>query len=222
VLTEDGRRLTMTQLAVGDRVLMAGDPETGTFFIEEVLTFLHQDVSNSSKGSVYLCVVNDAEVSLSPYHLIYVATKGEIEKSSRENQITLGQPKYAVDVKPGDYVFTASRSGSKSELAEVRAVHLKYKPSGYYAPLTTSGHIVVDDVLMSCYAHSSSHKLVHWLMTPLIVYYRISNKLSPWLPLSVDWFSTHAEDGVHRYADVLRNTIGVIPFMQSYGTQAQL
>lgn len=198
----------MTQLSVGDRVLTV-DSDSRTPYYDEVLTFLHRaEDSSTLKKFVHILLANDVDVHLSPNHLIYAAPREEVLRSVQNNQTVIGQPKLAIDIKPGDNVFTISEADNAFQNIEVRAVNVKFISSGLYAPLTSSGNIVVDGVLMSCYASVSSHKLAHWSMTPLRAYYKLSTYFSTLLPLSFDWMSAHTKEGVHRYADMLRQIAG--------------
>ena len=47
------------------------------------------------------------------------------------------------------------------------------KSRGIYAPLTAEGNMVVDGIVVSCYAVIDSQKLAHWAFLPVRVYYQI-------------------------------------------------
>lgn len=85
--------------------------------------------------------------------------------------------------------------------------------TGVYAPLTTAGTIIVDDVLASCYAVVNSHDIAHWSLLPIRMvtnldkgFRRIWNLLSR--PI-MGWSTTSAmfrrrpKIGVHWYAKFL-------------------
>ena len=52
-----------------------------------------------------------------------------------------------------------------------------YYVSGFYAPVTSEGNIIVDDVLVSCYASVENHDLANLAMTPI----RRFSKIVEWI-----------------------------------------
>ena len=69
--------------------------------------------------------------------------------------------------------------------------------AGAYVPLTSTGNIVVDRVLVSCYA-SFDHDLAHFAITPML-----------WFPDITEWiFGGH--NAIHIY-------VSIVKFVKSVG-----
>ena len=80
---------------------------------------------------------------------------------------------FAIDIQAGDYVFVVdvtNKLGPKP--AKVTKVETRTF-SGLYAPLTAQGNLVVDDVLVSCYAATEAHTLAHLAFAPLRLWYNL-------------------------------------------------
>ena len=154
------------------------------------------------------------------------------------DDVTAVQPSFAGDLRVGSYVFVSTRpigadnvtaiSGPTSfRVTKVDAFAVTdCDPStpltttsscagrnfGVYAPLTSTGNIVVDDVVASCYASYGSHRLAHTVMSPLVYARRFVNFAERWLlPFPVFSFDTCDEkssvgdvDCTHWYARALR------------------
>merc|ERR1712203_666300 len=68
--------------------------------------------------------------------------------------------KFANTVGVGDYLLSGG-----SGLVQVKSVTSQVL-TGVYAPLTSSGTVLVDDLLASCYADVGSHHLTHMAALP--------------------------------------------------------
>jgi len=85
----------------------------------------------------------------------------------------------------------------------VVGVAVVYFDGGLYAPLTSSGNIVIDDVISSCYAEVTSHSLAHLAMAPVRVAYSFARYFGlPRTATSVE--SSQSGSGIHPYASLLR------------------
>lgn len=132
------------QLELGDHVAVG----KGEF--EPIIAFLHWDNRRNASGFQFT-TANGAELTVSDEHLIFVAPG--------RNAIL------AKNVKVGHRLYTASENG----YAEDVVVSIQRRTVlGRYSPLTTSGIILVNGVMVSCYSqvedHHLMHRVVHWLL----------------------------------------------------------
>ena len=107
-------------------------------------------------------------------HLININKKGFIK---------------AADVQIGDEMIAHN-----SQNVKVVKIETEIK-EGFTAPLTQEGTILVNDILVSCYAEVNSHWLAHMVMKPVNIWYQISK----YIGLS----ETANRDGLHSYASFL-------------------
>jgi len=98
---------------------------------------------------------------------------------------------------------------------------------GVVAPMTSTGTIVVDDVVTSCYASFASHRLAHAVMSPLAYARRFVDFAERWLlPFPVFSFAACDDkmvvgdrDCTHWYARALRTvSAAVVPRGLWYGS----
>ena len=106
------------------------------------------------------------------------------------------QPVFAGHLQTGSYVIVDN--GGNVGRAKVVRVSWSRESSGVYAPVTERGTIVVDDVIVSCYAEFSSHSTAHACLAPLRYAYYANQLMSGWL------FQHSDVDGIHWYATLLR------------------
>ena len=89
----------------------------------------------------------------------------------------------AKHVRLGDLLLISSRNQiQSSRIIEIR----KEMKSGWFAPLTVKGTLLVNGILVSCFASVSDHFLAQMFLTPLRFYYRIFRLFS-----SGDPFNAH-------------------------------
>jgi hypothetical protein len=192
----------MSSVKVGDSVLTL-DVATGRAYYDEVIAFLHRS-ENNTDDQVYLRLTLECgrSISLTPQHLVYVMAAVEDELPG---ELTFGEPRFASSVRPGDYLFHLNgRSGSFVK-KKVAAVTVERGNAGLFAPLTMSGTMLVDDVLVSCYAHFEMYNVAHWAMAPLRAVYTLT-KLIGW-KLESMWSTTDDCHGVHPYAGFLNRLV---------------
>ena len=154
-------RVAITELRLGDRVA-ALNPTTGRLVYSEVLLFLDRD-PDQQRRFITLRTASGLRMSLTETHLIHVAaTSGCLETMCF-------RPSYAGSVEVGHRVLVASAAGDDEfHVEEVIAVSTEsYR--GVYAPLTAAGTLVVDNVVVSCYAVIDSQRVAHAAFGPLRV-----------------------------------------------------
>ena len=182
----------------------------GRLEYSEVYMFL--DVAPDERASFVTITTDESSVSVTPSHLIHVT-------NSAGTPPQLAVPTFASRVQAGQYVYLARENVTWSA-ARVRSVSAR-SDVGMYAPLTKHGTVVVNDVLVSCYALVDSPTIAHWSLAPMRLYH------STWSYFRRKWGSgedrlavraenqTHAQIGVHWYAQVL-HTIGKVVVSDEY------
>uniref|UniRef100_A0A1I8MN98 Hedgehog protein n=3 Tax=Musca domestica TaxID=7370 RepID=A0A1I8MN98_MUSDO len=180
-LTASGERKTMTDLRIGDRVLSIN--EQGEPIYSEIILFMDRSLEESQEF-VQMTTEGGAVLTVTPAHLIMIWNR---EKSLTEYV-------FADRVEEGDQVFVHDESGvlRPQRVVDLRAV-LK---TGFVAPLTKEGTIVVNSVAASCYAVVNSQSLAHWTYAPM----RLWAMLKSYIPSTS---TAQMQNGVHWYGRTL-------------------
>ena len=165
IVTGEGLQKPLSDIRIGERVLV--DVKDNQLVFEPVYGFVHM----KRDGFFDFLSINvefddrtDETTSLfvSPNHLIFWAND--------QGSLTAV---FASQLHVGDRVHALSHNQLRP--STIRSIHL-VREQGFYAPLTPSGTIVVDNVLASNYATVSNHDLAHRFMQV----YRWWTQLSPW------------------------------------------
>ena len=130
--------------------------DNGEIISSPFLGWLHH---NDNVTTVFLDITTEtgSRVSLSPRHLIMVT----------DNANMPARMKFANTVSVGDYLLSGG-----SGLVRVSSVTSQVL-TGVYAPLTSTGTLLVDDLLASCYANIGSHHLAHVAALPFRLFPQI-------------------------------------------------
>ena len=158
VRRDDGTVLMMHDVRVGDRLPV--DDVT----YSPVLTFLVHQQQGSDIDYLQI-LTNESTLEITPSHLILMGPQGDTG-SSRYLQ--------AMRLRPGDCIFSL-RPCSNAATKETQVVEVirKVKRNNAYAPLTEAGTLVVNDMIVSCYARYEHHSLIHAAMYPFRMYSKI-------------------------------------------------
>ncbi|XP_071104907.1 sonic hedgehog protein-like [Haliotis cracherodii] len=172
---EDGTDILMKNLRAGHKVkTVANGLETYT----EVKTFLKRQ---PAKSALYLTIstATGSSLTLSGRHLVFVATSNMTGSMS---------PRFALTVKPGDYLF--STGGCGQPLCPALVTHIQpVVKEGVFVPLTEEGTVLVDGIFASCYS-SIDHHIAHAFTAPF--------RWFPWL------LSSWQNDGYSPLVDWLK------------------
>jgi len=207
--------VSIDRLQIGDEVKVGG----GSF--SEVYSFSHKQ---ESVEGTYLQIHSEAMDNVHPIeitgnHLIYV-----FDQISKSRKLVFAQ-----DVKVGDFLVTAHDTP-----ALVKSIHTITKNKGLYTPITTSGDILVNGVLVSsytsvdCFDGFLSTQMLHWLshgtMAPYRVYcaftggcqdesYDEKEGLNPWIKFLSEVQHTLLDSSSSFLAKALIVMESVIPFV---------
>ncbi|XP_067655473.1 sonic hedgehog protein-like [Haliotis asinina] len=172
---QDGTDISMKNLRAGHKVKTVAN---GQVIFTEVKTFLKRQ---PAKSAIYLTISTESgpSLSLSGRHLVFVATS-----NNTGNML----PRFALTVKPGDYLFSKGNCGQPLCPALVTDVEPVVK-EGVYVPLTDEGTVLVNGVFASCYS-SIDHHIAHAFTAPF--------RWFPWL------LSSWQNDGYSPLVDWLK------------------
>jgi hypothetical protein len=153
VITENGLIKSLSKLTIGERVLVTN--KENKLIYEPIEGFIHlkrNDLFQFLLINIKFDEQKDITTSLyiSPNHLIFLA-----------NDTQLKSAVFAGQVRPGDRI----KYFYENQLISAKIENIySTKEEGYYAPLTPSGTIIIDNVLVSNYATVSNHHLAHSVM----------------------------------------------------------
>ena len=177
-MMSDGSKKRLTDLNIGDEVLSVNSA-TGELEFSPVILFLDRD-PRETRQFYTLKTEKGHSLTLTPSHLIY-------SHFAENADIAEFEAVYAKDVQEGDFVLVSTSKGDL-ERARVTQVDLRVL-TGVYAPLTSAGNLVVDNVVASCYAVVDSQTIAHAAFAPL-----------RWLS---HLYTNDVTDGIHWYARAL-------------------
>lgn len=183
-MTSDGSRKKLSDLKIGDSVLTVN--KEGTLEFSPVILFLDRHPKELRQFYV-ISTQSGHRLSLTPSHLIYAS------EFQDDPSLVAFEAIYAKDIRQGDFILvTTSRGTVKAE----RVVDIEMRPlTGVYAPLTSAGNLVVDNVVASCYAVIDNQALAHAAFMPIRWSAAIFNQIA----------DQEDKEGIHWYANALYN-----------------
>lgn len=171
-----GRKIEMKDLEVGMSVLSMHN--NGTIFNEEVISIIKSDPDTEQ---IYIRVIyldpldkkSPRGLLLSPSHLIL---KGKFAIESVA----------AKDLKVGEKIIIYLKGYVYARIVEIK------RAKGAFSPITESGKMLVDGVLVSCYEGFPSHIIAHTVYKYYIRYV----KRYPWIQNIFDtkWYNRSVSD----------------------------
>ncbi|KAH1028982.1 hypothetical protein HUJ05_002292 [Dendroctonus ponderosae] len=196
VLTSGGVRRRLSELQVGERIL-AHDPSTKKLVFSEVILFLDYNPTEK-RDFLSVNLKSGRTLTVTPNHLVILKD---------------GRTVYAGTLKAGDHLLVSDSQNNLSEdlIESVTAVFR----IGVYAPLTKAGTVVVNEVVVSCYATVDNQKLAHWAFAPLRLVWNVKLAMQRvWLVLNkpIQGWTGSIQNrqspavGIHWYAKVLYAT----------------
>ncbi|XP_053327055.1 indian hedgehog protein isoform X2 [Spea bombifrons] len=176
---ESGEKVPVKDLRRGSKVL-AMDSDGRTTF-SDFVTFLDKNSQVESLFQVIETVDPPRRLSLTPTHLIFVADNFTVP--ARQFQAV-----FAGSVRPGQYILVSGVLGLLP--AKVSSVRTQVD-TGVFAPLTQQGTIVVDEVVVSCFALVQKQRLAQMVFWPLRVFYGLQGiwKSESFQQAGVHWYS---------------------------------
>lgn len=161
--------VTLKDLVVGSEVATSEGWST-------VTTFLHWH-PNATVRALQI-VHHQGSLTLSPEHMVFAMTEPNgVARAIPAMEVEAGAMWLQVVHPKGDRIASFVHSVEQTTM------------EGYYAPLTSSGTILVDNVVASCYTQHSTFKISHWA----------TNILSAPLRFISLWFLTYLPSAGDRH-----------------------
>ncbi|CAF2109372.1 unnamed protein product [Rotaria magnacalcarata] len=174
VMLTNGEEKQIGYLQTGDEILTVDDSAV----IPTEMVFM-LDKQTSKQAKFYTFITDSGhKISLTGFHLIPI-----VSPKSKINYIA------AREVQLGDQFYVLINGHMES--SSVRNITIEIK-QGYFAPLTLTGTILVNDILASCYASVKNHHWAQIFMTPFRWYYKLARLMSV-----NDPFNNNRIDGIH-------------------------
>ncbi|XP_044294255.1 indian hedgehog protein [Varanus komodoensis] len=170
---ESGTKMPVWALRPGQRVQAMDEQGRPTY--SEFLGFLDQ--ASSAHIAFHVIETRDPprRLALTAAHLLFVG----------ENATAPTKAMFASRVHPGQYVLVTE--GGVIRQARVVAVSVRMDV-GAYAPLTSHGTLVVDDVVASCFALVQEQRLAQLAFWPLRLYHSLAGGERT-QPEGMHWYS---------------------------------
>lgn len=182
IITSTGGKKLISELEIGENVLSMDS--AGNTIFSEVLMFLDREI-NKTREFIKLEVDGGKSITVTQSHLLIVWTPS----------ISLTHYKFAMQVEEGEYLLVNNR---ENVLEPMKVKHKSIQTlTGFFAPLTKEGTIIVDSIAASCYALVNSQQIAHWSFLPI----RTFNSVYHLFKNSCQHVSKQI--GVHWYAKLL-------------------
>ncbi|RLU21583.1 hypothetical protein DMN91_005956 [Ooceraea biroi] len=202
VRTENGDAKRLDEVRLGERI--AALDSRGDVVYSEVIAFLDRSPSER-RQFIRLTTKSGRVLTLTPAHLVPVEGRSSV---------------FAAKVQPGDRILVNDVAASVEDDNRVdnrlrwdSVVETKLVlEEGVFAPLTTEGTLVVDDVVASCYAVVDSQSVAHYAFLPLRIWNAVTSVFTGGLDdmrhLEIRQNDTSkvqptVKEGVHWYASML-------------------
>lgn len=173
LMTRSNGLIPMSQLVVGDEILSIDS--NGNQIFSPVILFLDRD-PDAKRVFVKISTDSGRIIHLTPSHLIYVMDydDGDIRFNSR-------RAVFGRQVIPGQFLVISPSDGSGKTNGTITVEKVisveSVERTGVYAPLTSEGNLVVNQVLASCYASISDQSLAHFSFLPIRMYHNFKESI---------------------------------------------
>jgi hedgehog protein len=195
VRIENGNTKRLDEVRLGERI--AALDSRGDVVYSEVIAFLDRSPSER-RQFIRLTTISGRVLTLTPAHLVPVEGRSSV---------------FAAKVQPGDKILvndvTANVGNDNQVDNRLRwdsVVETKLVlEEGVFAPLTTEGTLLVDDVVASCYALVDSQSVAHYAFLPLRIWNAITSVFTG--RLDDTRYSEIRQDDIKRNQSTIQNGV---------------
>jgi len=189
----DGRKKQLKNLEIGDQVKSLD--EQGRLIDTSVIMIM--DTGHQPAIFIDILTQTNRQIKVSRTHLIGLSN---------------GNFKFAYKLTANDSILIYDSKTKKSKIETITSIRIGLV-YGYSAPVTQLGTILVNDILISCYALIESHSLAHFVMSPVRLIYSFNELINEYsLYNEADSYHslfghlmriTKQKNGVHWYPELL-------------------
>jgi len=195
VRIENGDTKRLDQVRLGERI--AALNSRGDVVYSEVIAFLDRSPSEK-RQFIRLTTISGRVLTLTPAHLVPVDGRSSV---------------FAAKVQPGDKILVNDVAANAENDNHVdnrlrwdSVVETKLVlEEGVFAPLTTEGTLLVDDVMASCYALVDSQSVAHYAFLPLRIWNAITSVFTG--KLDDTRYSEIRQDDIKRNQSTIQNGV---------------
>ncbi|XP_078057124.1 sonic hedgehog protein-like [Mustelus asterias] len=190
VTLENGQTRAVSQLNPGDRVLTVD--AAGKVVPSQVLLFLDKEEELRISFTVLETEDPQQRLELTAAHLVFVS-------DNNTDKMENFRPMFASRMRTGQFILVREVGSGRLRSSKIKAIYAE-EDIGAYAPLTSHGTLLVNNVLASCYAVIEKHHWAHLAFAPL----RLFHSLTSLLPaLHSRYGNATQENGIHWYSRFL-------------------
>ncbi|UJR07516.1 hypothetical protein I4U23_011805 [Adineta vaga] len=187
VVLMNGEQKQIDSLRTGDQILAIDQ-----FNVRPSEMFIMLDKETSKIATFYtFLTASNHQISLTGLHLIPIVS------SNHKMNYTAAR-----DIKLGDQFYVFINDHLESSPVVNITIELK---QGYFAPLTMTGTILVNNIYASCYASVTNHELAQMFMSPFRWYYQLMKLISRSEP-----FDNNQSNGIHWLIKFIYDIISII------------
>lgn len=206
VYTQNGP-VTMSNLNIGDEILTVGQDEHLVY--SEIILFLDRDLS-VTRLYYHIETKSGKVITVTETHLVFV---------TYSPNSSFGDPSshaiFASKIELGMYILIRQESKLNATIKEEKLVSEEVvrittsKKQGAFAPLTKEGNLIVDQVVVSCYALIADQSLAHLAFVPIRIWsnfidsLKIIKKLIHLESSKLSKSQTSIQNGIHWYPKLL-------------------
>ncbi|CAH8855638.1 unnamed protein product [Trichobilharzia szidati] len=192
----DGEVIPIKDLQIGDRIITQNS-ENGLLTNALVFGFLDRDEHGWSplveiKFQMDSNLDQYGTIRLTEDHLIYIYDNSIMSNNTENIQVDNKKVVFASSVTIGQIIFVhyenATDGLKKAQVISVQTIQPTINDSvairdniGIYAPITDTGTLIIDNVLVSCFAHISNHNLATLIIWPWKLLYTIMSNVHPYI-----------------------------------------
>ncbi|XP_048474800.1 sonic hedgehog protein A-like [Rhincodon typus] len=192
VTLENGKTRAVSELNPGDRVLTVN--AAGQVVPSQVLLFLDKEEQLRISFTVLETEDSRLWMELTAAHLIFVS-------DNNTDRMENFRPIFASRVRTGQFVLVREIGSGQLRSSRIKAIYVE-EYIGAYAPLTSHGTLLVNNVLASCYAMIEKHHWAHLAFAPLRLFHSLTSLLPVLHPRHCN---ATQENGIHWYSKFLYN-----------------